>query len=98
MQTPDLTEANIEKIAKLFPSVITEAEDDDGNLVKKVDFDLLRQHLSKEIVEDTTERYRLDWPGKKRSILKANTPIDKTLRPVPGDSVNWDTTENLYLE
>jgi adenine-specific DNA-methyltransferase len=98
LQTPDLTEANITRIAQLFPHVVTEAEDEEGKLVKKVDFDLLRQELSKDIVEDTTERYRLDRPGKKRSILKANTPITKTLRPVKEDSVNWDTTENLYLE
>lgn len=98
LQTPDLTEVNITKIAQLFPQVVTEAEDEDGKLIKKVDFDLLRQELSKDIVEDTTERYRLDRPGKKRSILKANTPITKTLRPVKEDSVNWDTTENLYLE
>lgn len=98
MHTPDLTQANIEKIAQLFPQVITEAEDDTGNIVKKVDFDLLKQHLSKELVEDTTERYRLDRPGKKRALLKANTPITKTLRPVKEDSVNRETTENLYLE
>jgi len=98
MHTPDLTQANIEKIAQLFPHVVTEAEDENGRLVKKIDFDLLRQELSKDIVEDTTERYRLDRPGKKRSLLKANTPIDKTLRPVREDSVNFDTTENLYLE
>lgn len=98
LQTPDLTEANIAKIAQLFPQVVTEAEDEDGKLVKKVDFDLLRQELSKDIVEDTTERYRLDRPGKKRSILKVNTPITKTLRPVKEDSVNWETTQNLYLE
>ncbi len=98
MQTPDLTEVNIAKIAQLFPHVVTEAEDEDGNITKKVDFDRLRQELSKDIVEDTTERYRLDRPGKKRSILKANTPINKTLRPVQEDSVNRDSTENLYLE
>jgi len=98
MQTPDLTQANIEKISQLFPHVVTEAEDENGKIVKKIDFDLLRQELSKDIVEDTTERYRLDRPGKKRSLLKANTPIDKTLRPVREDSVNFDTTENLYLE
>ncbi len=98
MKTPDLTQVNIEKIALLFPNVITEKEDEEGNIVKGIDFDLLKQELSKEIVEDTTERYRLDWPGKKRSLLKANTPISKTLRPVREDSVNFDTTENLYIE
>lgn len=97
-QTPNLTDKKIEEIGKIFPNVITEKEDDKGNTVKAVDFDLLRQELSKQIVEDDNERYRLDWPGKKRSLLKANTPIDKTLRPVREDSVNFDTTENLYIE
>lgn len=98
MHTLDLTQANIEKIAQLFPHVVTEAEDEDGKLTRKIDFDLLRQSLSPDLVEDTTERYRLDRPGKKRALLKANTPITKTLRPVPEDSVNRDTTQNLYLE
>lgn len=96
--TPDLTDKKIEEIGKLYPNVITEKEDKDGNTVKAVDFELLKQELSKEIVDDDNERYRLDWPGKKRSLLKANTPIDKTLRPVREDSVNFDTTENLYIE
>jgi len=97
-QTPNLTDKKIEEIGKIFPNVITEKEDDQGNTVKAVDFDLLKQELSKQIVEDDNERYRLDWPGKKRSLLKANTPINKTLRPVREDSVNFDTTENLYIE
>ncbi len=96
--TPDLTDKKIEEIGKLFPNVITEKESEDGKTVKAVDFDLLKQELSKQIVDDDNERYRLDWPGKKRSLLKANTPIDKTLRPVREDSVNFDTTENLYIE
>lgn len=96
--TPDLTDKKIEKIGKLFPNVITEKEDKNGNTVKAIDFELLKQELSKQIVDDDNERYRLDWPGKKRSLLKANTPIDKTLRPVREDSVNFDTTENLYIE
>ncbi len=98
MQTPDLTEQNMEKIARIFPQVVTEKEDENGNIVKGIDFDLLRQALSKELVENDDERYRLDWPGKKASILKANTPINKTLRPVKEESENFDTTQNLYLE
>jgi adenine-specific DNA-methyltransferase len=98
MKTNDLTDQNIEKIAKLFPGVITEQEDDNGEIKKAIDFDLLKQELAKEIVEGGEERYRLDWPGKKASILKANTPINKTLRPVKEDSVDFDNTENLYLE
>ena len=98
MQTPDLTDKNIEQIAKLFPNVITETKDEDGNIKKAVDFDLLKQVLSKNLVEDDNERYRLDWPGKKASLLNANIPITKTLRPCREESVNFDTTENLYIE
>lgn len=99
MQTPNLTLENVEKIERLFPSCIVESEDDEGNKIKKVDFDLLRAELwDKTTVEWLDERYRLDWPWKKRSILKANTPITKTLRPVKEDSVEWDSTQNLYIE
>ena len=98
MSTPDLTDKNIEQIGSLFPNVITEIRDENGVMKKAVDFDLLRQALSKNLVEDDNERYRLDWPGKKASLLKANTPITKTLRPCREESVNFDTTENLYIE
>lgn len=98
MQTPDLTDKNIEQIASLFPHVIKEIKDESGNIKKAVDFDSLKQILSKELVEEGDERYRLDWPGKKASLLKANTPIIKTLRPCREESVNFDTTENLYIE
>lgn len=99
METPNLTLENVEKIEKLFPNCIVEAEDEEGNKIKKVDFDLLRAELwDKASVEWLDERYRLDWPGKKRSILKANTPITKTLRPVKEDSVDRDNTWNLYIE
>lgn len=98
MHTPDLTDAKIAHIASLFPHVITETKDENGNTRKAIDFDLLRQELSHDIVEWPDERYRLDRPGKKASLLKANTPITKTLRPVPGDSVDRDTTQNLYIE
>jgi adenine-specific DNA-methyltransferase len=105
MQTPDRTQENIERIAQLFPNVITEVEDEtakDAKGTKKykkvVDFDLLRQMLSGILVEGDDERYRLDWPGKKASLLKANIPITKTLRPCREESVNFDTTENLYIE
>jgi len=98
MRTPDLTDENIERLAALFPNVITETRDENGAVKKAVDFDLLKQALSKNLVEDDNERYRLDWPGKKASLLKANTPITKTLRPCREESVNFDTTENLYIE
>ena len=98
MQSPDKIDENLDKIAKLFPNVITESKDQDGNVTKAIDFDLLKQSLSHVLVEDDAERYRLDWPGKKASLLKANSPINKTLRPCREESVNFDTTENLYLE
>ena len=98
MQTLDLTDKNIEQIAAIFPNVLTETKDENGNVKRAVDFDLLKQALSKNFVEADDERYRLDWPGKKASLLKANTPITKTLRPCKEESLNFDTTENLYIE
>jgi len=98
MQTPNITEQNMEQIAKLFPNVMTESQDEKGNTKKAIDFDLLKQSLSSVLVEDADERYRLDWPGKKAALLKANTPITKTLRPCREDSVNFDSTENVYIE
>jgi len=99
METPNLTLENVEKIEKLFPNCVKETEDEEGNKIKKIDFDLLRAELwDKASVEWLDERYRLDWPWKKRSILKANTPITKTLRPVKEDSVDWNNTQNLYIE
>lgn len=98
MWSKNLTKENIEKIGKLFPNVITEVKDKKGNITHAIDFELLQQELSDEIVEGNKERYQLTWPGKKEAIVRANTPIDKTLRPVKEDSLNWEETENLYIE
>lgn len=98
LHSPDLAARNVEKIAALFPSVITEAADADGNIVRSVDFDLLRQELSDHIVEGPQERYRLDWPGKRAAAFAANAPIAKTLRPMREESVDFDTTKNLFIE
>jgi adenine-specific DNA-methyltransferase len=98
MHSPDLTERNIDKVAELFPTIITESLDDDGNPVRAIDFDLLRQELSDHVVEGPQERYRLDWPGKREALFAANAPIAKTLRPVRGESVEFDTTQNLFIE
>lgn len=98
LHTPDLTQRNIEAIAELFPTVITETLDGDGNPVRAIDFDALRQELSDHIVEGPQERYQLDWPGKRAAALAANAPIAKTLRPVREESVNFDTTKNLFIE
>ncbi|MDL5350947.1 site-specific DNA-methyltransferase [Microbacterium sp. zg-YB36] len=98
MTSPDLTRANIDKIAELFPGVLTEALDADGESSRAIDFDLLRQELSDHIVEGPQERYQLDWPGKRAAAFAANAPIAKTLRPVREESVDFETTRNLFIE
>lgn len=97
MESVDMTAQNIEKIGALFPNCITEAMGEDGKPKKVINFDLLRQMLSSDVVEDD-EAYEFTWIGKKAAIVEANKPIRKTLRPCREDSVNWDTTENLYIE
>jgi len=97
MSSPDLTVANIEKIAELFPNVITEAKDEQGNLVHKVDFEKLKQELSTDVIEGD-ESYDFTWVGKKQAMVEANKPTNKTLRPCLEESVNWEKTENLYIE
>ena len=97
METPDLTQANIEKLAALFPACVTEARDEDGKLKKAVNFELLRQLLS-DVVLEGDEAYEFTWVGKKAAIVESTRPIRKTLRPCPAESVDWDTTENLYIE
>ena len=96
--TPDLTQENIEKIAALFPDAVTEILDGGGVIRRAIDFDALRDDLSGEIVDGSRERYQFTWPGKRAAKLEARTPCDKTLRPEHGKSVDWDTTENLYIE
>ncbi|GAA2185221.1 site-specific DNA-methyltransferase [Leucobacter alluvii] len=98
MTSPDLTDANITKLAELFPTVVTETLDEDGKLKRAIDFDLLRQELSDHIVEGPQERYQLEWPGKRAAAFTANAPIAKTLRPVREESVDFDTTKNLFIE
>ena len=95
MESPNLTERNIEKIASLFPNCITETADENGRLKKAVNFEILRAMLGE---TEGDESYEFTWVGKKSAIAEANTPIRKTLRPCPEESVNWDTTENLYIE
>ncbi len=96
-ETVNFTEKNIDRIAALFPSVVTETKDADGKLKRAVNFDQLKQLLSDEVV-DGDECYEFTWVGKKQSIIEGNRPIRKTLRPSKEESKNWDSTENLYIE
>lgn len=98
MHTPNLTDENVSRIRELFPSCVTEAQAEDGTIKLAVDFDQLRQELSESIVEGPQERYHLNWPGKREALLTANAPIAKTLRPCRAESVDFDTTRNLFIE
>ena len=98
MHSPDLSQANIEKIQTLFPNCVTEVKGENGEINLAVDFDLLKQELSDSIVEGPQERYHLNWPGKRESLLLSNAPIAKTLRPLREESVNFENTENLFIE
>lgn len=98
MQTLDGVQRNIDKIAVLFPNCITEKMAANGRIVQAIDFDKLRQELSSEIVESREERYQFTWPDKKKAILLANSPINATLRPCREESVDFDNTQNLYIE
>ena len=96
-ETPDMTAKNIEKIAELFPNCVTEMRDESGKIKRGINFEMLKQMLSPDIV-DGDECYEFTWVGKKASVVEANKPIRKTLRPCPEESKDWDTTENLYIE
>jgi adenine-specific DNA-methyltransferase len=98
MHSPNLVEQNIDKLAALFPNCVTESKDENGKLKQAIDFDLLKQELSRHIVDGPQERYQLNWPGKREALLTANAPIAKTLRPCREESVNFDTTRNLFIE
>ena len=97
MESVNMTAQNIEKIGALFPNCITETKGENGKLKKAINFELLKQMLSKDVI-DGDEAYEFTWVGKKAAIVEANKPIRKTLRPCKEESVNWDTTENLYIE
>lgn len=97
METKDITNENIEKILELFPNVATEGVNEDGKLVRAIDFEKLKQELSHNII-DGEESYDFTWVGKKEAMLEANRPIRKTLRPDKESSLHWDTTENIYIE
>lgn len=98
LHSPDLVQANIDKLAQLFPNCVAEVRGADGVVKRSIDFDQLRQELSGSIVEGPQERYQLNWPGKREALLTANAPIAKTLRPCREESVDFDTTHNLFIE
>ena len=98
MHTINKVDENVSKIAALFPNCVTEAKDENGEITHKIDFDMLKQELSHSLVEGREERYQFTWPDKRQAILTANAPINKTLRPCREESVNFDETENLYIE
>lgn len=97
METENITDKNIQKILELFPNVATESRDENGKLKTAIDFNKLKQELSEDIV-DGQETYDFTWVGKREAMIEANRPIRKTLRPDKESSVNWDTTENIYIE
>ena len=98
MHSPNLTQENIARIGDLFPGCVAEAKGEDGIVRLAVNFDQLRQELVESIVEGPQERYHLNWPGKREALLTANAPIAKTLRPCHDESVDFDTTKNLFIE
>ena len=98
MHSPDLTQDHIARLRELFPGCVTEAMDEDGRIRLAVDFDQMRQELSGTLVEGPQERYQLNWPGKREALLTANAPIAKTLRPSRDESVDFDSTKNLFIE
>ena len=98
MHTADMAERNIEMLGQMFPNCLTETINDEGKLVRAIDFDKLRQELACEVVEGAEERYQFTWPDKRAAIRLANAPINKTLRPCREESVDFDNTENLYIE
>lgn len=116
MQTVNKADENFKRLAEMFPNAVTEAKDENGEIVRAIDKDVLMQEINTKVVDGNEERYQFTWPDKKKSVLLANAPINKTLRPVRDDettptgadsegkpycssgSVNFDNTENLYIE
>ena len=98
MHSINKVDENVAKIGKLFPNCVTERKNENGEVEYAVDFDMLRQELSSVVVEGNEERYQFTWPDKKKAILAANAPISATLRPCREESVDFDTTQNLYIE
>ena len=98
MQTSNKADENFKKLAEMFPNAITETIDENGEVVRAIDKDVLMQEINTRVVDGKEERYQFTWPDKKKSVLLANAPINKTLRPCREESINFDNTENLYIE
>ncbi len=98
MQTPNIADKNFEALSKMFPNAITETIDENGEVVRAIDADILRQEISCKVVEGKDERYQFTWPDKKQSAAQVNIPISSTLRPCYEDSIEFDSTENIYIE
>ena len=98
MQTVNKADENFKKLAAMFPDAVTETIDENGEVVRAIDKDVLMQEISCKVVDGNEERYQFTWPDKKKSVLLANAPINKTLRPCREESVDFDNTENLYIE
>lgn len=98
MQTANKADENFKKLADMFPNAVTEAIDENGEVVRAIDKDVLMQEINTKVVDGKEERYQFTWPDKKKSVLLANAPINKTLRPCREESVDFDNTENLYIE
>ena len=98
MQTANKADENFKKLAEMFPNAVTEAKDENGEVVRAIDKDVLMQEINTKVVDGNEERYQFTWPDKKKSVLLANAPINKTLRPCREESVDFDNTENLYIE
>ena len=97
MRTSNIVSENISKIKELFQNCVTEGKDSNGNTTLKVNFETLKQELSDDVIKNS-EKYEFTWPGKNESIRLANQPTENTLHPCKEESVNWDTTQNLYIE
>ena len=98
MQTVNKADENFKRLAEMFPNAVTEAKDENGEVVRAIDKDVLMQEINTKVVDGNEERYQFTWPDKKKSVLLANAPINKTLRPCREESVDFDNTENLYIE
>ena len=98
MHSMNKVDENVNSIAALFPNCVTEAKNEDGSISKKIDFDMLKQELSNYLIEGREERYQFTWPDKRKAVLTANSPINKTFRPCREESINFDETNNLYIE